>query len=99
MGIKVFIVDDHALVRTGFGLILGNEPDIEVVGEAESGEDALPQIRRLPRGGLPVDLLLGSGDRSLPEPQHREPRREPHGAGEHEPGPHTHVLGEPPDDR
>ena len=41
MSIKVFIVDDHALVRTGFRLILGKEVDIEVVGEAESGEEAL----------------------------------------------------------
>ena len=47
MSIKVFIVDDHALVRTGFRLILGREVDIEVIGESESGEDALPQIRKL----------------------------------------------------
>ena len=47
MSIKVFIVDDHALVRTGFRLILGREVDIEVLGEAESGEEALPQIRKI----------------------------------------------------
>jgi two-component system invasion response regulator UvrY len=58
MGIKVFIVDDHALVRTGFRLILGNEPDIEVVGEAESGEDSLPQIRRLSPDVVLCDLHL-----------------------------------------
>ena len=37
MSIKVFLVDDHALVRTGFRMILGREVDIEVVGEAETG--------------------------------------------------------------
>lgn len=58
MGIRVFIVDDHALVRTGFKLILGQEIDIEVVGEAESGEDALPQIRKLKPDVVLCDLNL-----------------------------------------
>ncbi len=58
MGIRVFIVDDHALVRTGFALILGGEPDIEVVGQAESGEEALPQIRRLKPDVVLCDLHL-----------------------------------------
>ena len=58
MSIKVFIVDDHALVRTGFRLILGREVDIEVVGEAESGEEALPQIRRLKPDVVLCDLNL-----------------------------------------
>ncbi|MEO8742053.1 MAG: two-component system response regulator UvrY, partial [Lysobacteraceae bacterium] len=39
--IRVFVLDDHALVRTGFRLILSNETDIEVVGEAASGEEGL----------------------------------------------------------
>lgn len=38
--IRVCIVDDDALVRTGLGLILGGAPDIEVVGEASDGVDA-----------------------------------------------------------
>jgi len=46
MTIRVFLVDDHALVRTGLRMILSAETDIQVVGEAESGEDALPLIRR-----------------------------------------------------
>ena len=58
MGIKVFIVDDHALVRTGFKLILGSEPDIEVVGEADSAEQALPQIRKLKPDVVLCDLHL-----------------------------------------
>jgi two-component system invasion response regulator UvrY len=45
--IRVFLVDDHELVRTGFKLILAKEVDIEVVGEAGTGEDALVQIRRV----------------------------------------------------
>ena len=58
MSIKVFIVDDHALVRTGFRLILGKEVDIEVVGEAESAEQALPQIRALKPDVVLCDLHL-----------------------------------------
>jgi two-component system, NarL family, invasion response regulator UvrY len=58
MSIKVFIVDDHALVRTGFRLILAREVDIEVVGEAASGEDALPQIRKLRPDVVLCDLNL-----------------------------------------
>ncbi|HNV79188.1 MAG TPA: response regulator [Thermomonas sp.] len=58
MSIKVFIVDDHSLVRTGFRLILGREVDIEVLGEAESGEDALPQIRKLKPDVVLCDLNL-----------------------------------------
>ncbi|MBV2208216.1 MAG: response regulator [Thermomonas sp.] len=58
MSIKVFIVDDHALVRTGFRMILGAEGDIEVVGEADSAEVALPLIRKLVPDVVLCDLHL-----------------------------------------
>ena len=58
MSIKVFIVDDHALVRTGFRLILSAETDIEVVGEAESAELALPLIRKFKPDVVLCDLHL-----------------------------------------
>ena len=38
---RVMLVDDHAVVRMGFRLLLSGTPDIEVVAEAENGEDAL----------------------------------------------------------
>lgn len=41
MTIKVLIADDHALVRTGFRKILESEPDLEVVGEAGDGSEAV----------------------------------------------------------
>ena len=47
MTIRVYLVDDHALVRTGMKMILSGETDIEVVGEAETGEDALRDVRQL----------------------------------------------------
>lgn len=43
--IKVLIVDDHALVRLGIRRILDDIEDIDVVGEADSGEEALKQAR------------------------------------------------------
>ena len=39
--------DDHALVRTGMKMILSGEMDMDVVGEADNGEVAIPQIRQL----------------------------------------------------
>lgn len=58
MTIRVFMVDDHALVRTGLRMILANEEDMEIVGEAECGEDALPAIRRLKPEVVLCDLHL-----------------------------------------
>ncbi len=58
MTIRVFLVDDHVLVRTGMKMILGGEVDIEVVGEADSGEDALPMIRKLKPDVVLCDLHL-----------------------------------------
>ena len=58
MAIRVFMVDDHALVRAGMRMILSGETDIEVVGEAESGEAALPLIRRLKPDVVLCDLHL-----------------------------------------
>lgn len=58
MTIRVYVVDDHALVRAGMRMILSAEADIEVVGEAECGEDALPQIRALKPDIVLCDLHL-----------------------------------------
>ena len=56
--IRVFLLDDHALVRTGYRLILQSQVDIDVVGEATSGEEALPLIRRLQPDVVLCDLHL-----------------------------------------
>lgn len=58
MTIRVFLLDDHALVRTGFRMILGAEPDMQVVGEAASGEEGLPLIRALAPDVVLCDLHL-----------------------------------------
>ena len=58
MTIRVFMVDDHALVRAGMRMILSGETDIEVVGEADCGESALPLIRKLKPDVVLCDLHL-----------------------------------------
>jgi len=58
MTIQVFIIDDHALVRTGMRMILSHQDDISVIGEADSGELALPQIRKLKPDVVLCDLHL-----------------------------------------
>jgi len=45
--IRVLVADDQAMVRTGFGMILGAQPDMEVVGEAADGVEAVELARRL----------------------------------------------------
>ncbi|WDS37072.1 response regulator transcription factor [Pseudoxanthomonas sp.] len=58
MTIRIFLVDDHALVRTGLKMILAGQTDMEVVGEADNGEDALPAIRKLKPHVVLCDLHL-----------------------------------------
>jgi len=45
--IKVFLADDHTMVRQGLVAVLASSPDISVVGEAGNGQEALHKLRRL----------------------------------------------------
>jgi DNA-binding NarL/FixJ family response regulator len=56
--VRVLLVDDHTIVRTGLAAYLGTEPGIEVVGEAADGEEALARIAALARAGTPPDVVL-----------------------------------------
>jgi DNA-binding NarL/FixJ family response regulator len=56
--IRVVLVDDHELVRTGFRMILAAEADIEVVGEAGTGEDGIELVRRLKPDVVLMDVNL-----------------------------------------
>lgn len=56
--IRVFLVDDHALVRTGFRMIFDREADLQLVGEAGSAEEALPLIRASTPDVVVSDLHL-----------------------------------------
>lgn len=56
--IRVFLLDDHGLMRAGYRMILDREVDTEVVGEASSGEEALPMIRKLKPDVVVCDLHM-----------------------------------------
>jgi len=56
--IKVMLVDDHELVRTGFRLILDDAEDIEVVAEANSGETALEKIPEVKPNLVLMDINM-----------------------------------------
>ncbi|AGZ43411.1 response regulator [Actinoplanes friuliensis] len=45
--IRVMIADDQAMVRTGFGMIIGAQPDMELVGEAADGVEAVALARKI----------------------------------------------------
>jgi DNA-binding NarL/FixJ family response regulator len=60
--IRVLIADDHPIVRDGLALILATAADIEVVGEAADGEEALRLVERLHPDVLVLDLAMPGVD-------------------------------------
>jgi DNA-binding NarL/FixJ family response regulator len=58
MTIKVLIVDDQALVRTGFRKILESEPDLQVVGEAGDGGEAIKAVALLRPDVVLMDIRM-----------------------------------------
>ncbi|WP_298861483.1 response regulator transcription factor [uncultured Microbacterium sp.] len=60
--IRVLIVDDHAMLRAGFRTILGTQPDIEVVGEAATGAEAVAAAVRLQPDVITMDVQMPDMD-------------------------------------
>ena len=56
--IKIMLVDDHELVRTGVRRLLEDNPDLEIVGEASSGEEAISHIKELNPDVVLMDLNM-----------------------------------------
>lgn len=59
---RVLIVDDQALVRAGFRVLLETAPDIEIVGEAENGEDAVRIAEELSPDVILMDIRMPGMD-------------------------------------
>ncbi|MER5355963.1 response regulator transcription factor [Kitasatospora sp. NPDC002551] len=60
--VRVFLLDDHEVVRRGVHDLLDGEPDLEVVGEAGTAEQALVRIPALRPDVAVLDVRLGDGD-------------------------------------
>jgi two-component system, NarL family, response regulator NreC len=60
--VRVLIVDDHAVLRTGIRLMLAREPDLEPVGEAGSGREAIFESRSLKPDVILIDVVMPDGN-------------------------------------
>jgi DNA-binding NarL/FixJ family response regulator len=62
VSIRVLIVDDQELVRTGFRLFLETQPELDVVGEAGDGEEAIERVRDLRPDVVLMDIRMPKMD-------------------------------------
>ncbi|MEA5456271.1 response regulator transcription factor [Sinomonas sp. JGH33] len=60
--IRILIADDQALLRAGFRALLDAEPDMEVVGEAGTGAEAVAEAARLVPDVVLMDIRMPGGD-------------------------------------
>lgn len=55
---RVLVVDDDPMVRTGLSMILGGAPDLELVGEANNGQEAIDGVRRFSPDVVLMDIRM-----------------------------------------
>jgi NarL family two-component system response regulator LiaR len=60
--IRVFVADDHTIVRKGICALLSTKPEFELVGEAENGRDAVREVERLHPDVILMDLVMPEMD-------------------------------------
>jgi len=62
MTIRILIADDHSMVRQGLRMFLGLDPELEVVGEASNGDEAVRMARQLLPDVVVMDLVMPGMD-------------------------------------
>jgi len=62
MSIRIVVAEDHAVVREGLRMFLGLDPEFEIVGEAQTGRDAIELARSLHPNVVLMDLLMPGVD-------------------------------------
>ena len=62
MSIRVLLADDQTLIRAGFAALVASASDMEVVGEAADGEDAVRQARDLRPDVVLMDIRMPGTD-------------------------------------
>ena len=60
--IRILIADDHTIVRIGLTALLGAESDIEIVGEAKNGEEAIQESLRTKPDVIIMDMIMPRKD-------------------------------------
>ncbi|WP_257351239.1 response regulator transcription factor [Pseudalkalibacillus decolorationis] len=60
--IKLFLVDDHEMVRRGLSSYLITEPEFEIIGEASSGNEAVERLETLEPDVILMDLIMDNGN-------------------------------------
>ena len=58
MPIRVLIVDDHAVVRQGLNMFLSRDPELEIIGEAKNGQEAVARVAELAPDVVLMDLVM-----------------------------------------
>jgi len=58
LSIRVLVADDQSMVRAGFRMLLGGEPDIEVVAEASTGREAIAKVARFDPTVVLMDIRM-----------------------------------------
>ncbi len=62
MSIRILLVDDHSFIRCALKLALGNQPALEIVGEAENGKTAIAQVDLLQPDVVLMDIQMPQMD-------------------------------------
>ena len=60
--IRIFLVDDHQVVRSGLRLLLATQPDLDIVGEASNGLELLAQLPTTPTDVVLLDVNMPGMD-------------------------------------